>query len=85
MEDNGEGLDQRALLGGHLLGEEMAEIGWVGDDGLQSAVGVGKGLCAGFEGQVRTEIVAATGAERTYSAWDADFEGDTVAFFEGDR
>lgn len=76
---DGEGLDQRALLERHGVGQLVAEVGGRGPEAGQGAVVGGRG----GEAHLGAQVVVAAEAGGAAAAGVAGLEGDAVAGLEG--
>lgn len=76
---DGEGLDQGALLQGHVVGQLVAEVLGGGPEAGQGAVDGGRG----GELHLGAEVVLARQAAGAAAAWITRLDGDAVADLEG--
>jgi hypothetical protein len=83
METDGQGLDEGTARVGDGGREGVTHFGGVVGAFHEGAVQMGEGLCAAAEPHLGADVVAALFAEGAGAAGEADFEGDTVAYFEG--
>lgn len=83
MQRDSERLDERTAGIGHAVRERVAHIRWVVCALHQRAVEVGEDFRRAAELHGFADVVAALFAQCAGATWEADFQCDAVADFEG--
>jgi hypothetical protein len=82
MQRNPKRLQQRSHIQAHLLGELITPLRRMINPLLQRSLEMRETLSTAPEPQLFADVVSPFCTAGTVPAWNADFEGDLVAFFE---